>query len=610
MQNQPKHQSIAAFAKERARTLSLKIFAVGVCSTFVIGLLFGIYYYRGQLYQTLSVVSKSLSQPVALGGDFLPTQVVKTLVKSGNFRDVWITLPNGKVFIAEHRTQNHQIFATIEGKGYYWQNGMPHVLVSEPIFYHNDRIGTLHVGYQVPVLAIFSFATVVCIIFSLLSLYLYLRILMLAKDVSIPLHKYAEELDNSNNKEKFLESNHGLDRLSEISKFNKTLLNYIKKSKVSETIARKAISKAQMVKVTTRVKHDTIASIAIGEAAVDRLDQRNNHVRTIKSVFERIINTVADIPKIGSLTEDEMRLAAVGDAVEISEPDAALRSCHVSAFIYQIAGEIKLSKLCAGKDIKFDVACNSEGFASYCEVEPNKFKRDLINLYKNAVEAIETAGVVKTHISVVDHEVSIVISDNGKGIAAENLYKVGKRGVTIGKHSGTGIGLVSAIEDVHRWGGTLNISSPASKGVTIKILLPQAKENLLYPTSLAFAADMTIVVIDDDPLVYKVWQSRFADLNFVQHNINIMYAEHLQDAKQIVTNLEEHNKDYILLIDNELGDSKLTGIDFVKQMKIATCSILVTSSGNSSSVYERCSQIGLAIVPKVIQERIPIEVGR
>ena len=205
------------------------------------------------------------------------------------------------------------------------------------------------------------------------------------------------------------------------------LLAYIKKSKRSEALARRAISKAQVAKVATRVRHDVIVSLTIGETALERLDQQDAQVKTLKSVFDRISNTVADIPKIGSLTEDEMRLAAVGDAVEIAESDAVLRSCHVSAFIYQIVGEIKLSKLCAGKYIKFDVSCDREGFASYCEVEPNKFKRDLINLYKNAVEAIETAGVVRAQVSVVDDVVSIVITDNGKGIAPENMHKVGKQ---------------------------------------------------------------------------------------------------------------------------------------------------------------------------------------
>ncbi len=77
-----------------------------------------------------------------------------------------------------------------------------------------------------------------------------------------------------------------------------------------------------------------------------------------------------------------------------------------------------------------------------------------------------------------------------------------------------------------------------------------------------------------------------------------MYAKNLKSAKKIVLKLEKNSDDYIMLIDNELGDKELTGIDFVEQMKIHARSILVTSSGNSDYVYEKCSQIGLTIVPK------------
>ena len=608
MQNQPnKAKSITAFAKKNAKALSLKIFTVGVFSTFIIGLLFGAYHYHSQLFQTLEVVTKSLSQPVALGGDFLPTQAIRTLVKSGNFKDVWITLPNERIYVDEHLNQNFPELAKVKDKNYYWNNGMPHVLVSESIHYHNTKVGTLHVGYQIPVMTILGFATVICILFSVISLYLYLHILRLARRVSTPLHEYSEELDKSKDKESFLESNHGLNRFSEIFKLNTIILNNIKKSKKSEAIARKTISKAQVSKVATRVKHDVIASLIIGESAVDRLDQKDDRVGVLKSVFERISNTVTDIPKIGSLTEDEMRLAAMGkDSVD--ETKDIMRSCHVSALIYQIVGEIKLSRLCEGKEIKFDISCDSDGFASYCEVEPNKFKRNLINLYKNSIEAVESVGFVKTRVSTDGGMVSIFISDNGKGIAPENLQKVGRRGVTIGKKNGTGIGLFSAIEDVSRWGGTLSIKSPEGKGITIEISLLQAEENFLYPTSLAFAANMTIVVIDDDPFVYKVWQSRFSNLDLEKNNVKVMYVKDLKSAREIVLRLEKNSEDYILLIDNELGDPELTGIDFVEQMKTHTRSILVTSSGNSDWVYERCSKIGLAIVPKVIQEQIPVEV--
>ena len=73
-----------------------------------------------------------------------------------------------------------------------------------------------------------------------------------------------------------------------------------------------------------------------------------------------------------------------------------------------------------------------------------------------------------------------------------------------------------------------------------------------------------------------------------------MYAKDLKLAKKIVLQLEKSSDDYILLIDNELGDPDFTGIDFVEQMKIHSRSILVTSSDNSNWLYEKCSQIGLA----------------
>ena len=122
-------QSITSFARKKAKSLSAKIFVVGVLSTFLMGLGFGAYYYHGQLSQTLNVVSKSLAQPVAMGGDFLPTQIVKTLVTSGNFRNVWITLPDGSVHIEEHLSEERPDLSQIKGKKIYWFSRLPYVLV-------------------------------------------------------------------------------------------------------------------------------------------------------------------------------------------------------------------------------------------------------------------------------------------------------------------------------------------------------------------------------------------------------------------------------------------------------------------------------------------------
>ncbi|MBK25420.1 MAG: hypothetical protein CME70_15605 [Halobacteriovorax sp.] len=601
-------QSITSFARKKAKSLSAKIFVVGVLSTFLMGLGFGAYYYHGQLSQTLNVVSKSLAQPVAMGGDFLPTQIVKTLVTSGNFRNVWITLPDGSVHIEEHLSEERPDLSQIKGKKIYWFSRLPYVLVKRSISYHNEHVGDIFVGYKVPLKTIFTFAMAICIIFSIIAFYLYSRILKLAKNVAKPIREYSSELDASTDIETFLKADSYLSRFREITTFNNILLDYLHKSKESEAIARQSILEAQVAKVASRVRHDIIASLVIAESALERLKNDYNQIGILKSVFERISNTVDDIPKIGSLTEAEMNQALLGNTDTSTEPSDTFRSSHLIAFIYQMVGEVRLSKLCAEKEIKFDVVCSNDGFNSFCEVEPNKFKRDLLNLYKNATEAIQSHGTIQTRVSLVDDMLSIQIEDDGNGMDSETLEKIGRRGVSIGKNGGSGIGLASAIEDLERWGGTLKVSSKLNLGTTIKISLPTSEENYLFPTRLTFAPEMTIVVVDDDPLVHKLWKNKFENSEIAKNSIKVLHGRTIKAARKIISDLEKNDEDYILLIDNDLKHLEISGIDFVEKMKIESKSILVTSNGNSNLLYEKCSTINLPIIPKSIQEHIPVDV--
>ncbi len=603
-----RQQSITSFARKKAKALSMKIFIVGVLSTFFMGLGFGLYYYHGQLSQTLNIVSKSLAQPIAVGGDYLPTQIVKTLVTSGNFRNVWVTLPDGTIHVEEHLNETHPDLKHIRERQIYWFSSVPYVLVSRSVAYRGEEVGRLYVGYKIPLNAIFGFALGICALFSVIAFYLYSRILKLAKNVATPIREYSSQLDESTDKEAFLKLDSDLSDFREITTFNKILLDYLQKSKESEATARRSILEAQVAKVASRVRHDVIASLVIAESALERLKNDYNQIGILKSVFERISNTVDDIPKIGSLTEAEMNQALLGETEILADATDTYRPCHLVAFIYQMVGEVKLSKLCSGKDIKFEVICDNNGFNSFCEVEPNKFKRNLLNLYKNAVEAIKDRGTIQTRISLTDDDLFIEIQDSGSGMDEDTLNKIGQRGISIGKHGGSGIGLASAIEDVNRWGGSLKVLSNLGKGTIIKISIPRSEDNYLFPTSLTFVPQMTVVVVDDDPLVHRVWKNKFANSELMTNSIKVLHGKTVEAAKRIISELEKNDDDYMLLIDNDLKHTQMSGIDFVKKMKIESKSVLVTSNGNSNLLYEKCSQINLPIIPKSIQEHIPIEV--
>jgi signal transduction histidine kinase len=527
-----KQQSITSFARQKAKILSAKIFLVGVLSTFFLGLGFGVYYYHGQLSQTLEIVSKSLAQPLAMGGDFLPSQIVKTLVTSGNYKNVWVTLPDGSVHVEEHLSQSFPGLAGIKEKKVYWHSGLPHVLVRRSIQYNSEQVGRIYVGYKIPLNAILGFAFLVCALFSVIAYYLYSRIQGLAKNVATPIREYSSQLSESDDKETFLKTDGEFDQFKEISAFNEILLDYIEKSKENETAARKSILEAQVAKVASRVRHDVIASLVIAESAIERIKDDYSQIGILKSVVERISNTVDDIPKSANLTDEEMNKALLGESDLFSEPTDTYRPCHLASFIYQIVGEVKISKLCSGKDITFDVSCSDEGFSSFCEIEPNKFKRDLLNLYKNAIEAISVAGKIETRVELIDDILSILISDSGHGMDQATLDKIGSRGVSIGKTGGSGIGLSSAIEDVARWGGSLEVSSRLDHGTTIEISLPKSENNYLFPTSLAFAADMTVVVVDDDPLVHKVWKRKFEKSGLSKNSVKVVHGKTVRAAKR------------------------------------------------------------------------------
>ncbi len=96
------------------------------------------------------------------------------------------------------------------------------------------------------------------------------------------------------------------------------------------------------------------------------------------------------------------------------------------------------------------------------------------NLCKNAVDAMQGKGVLTIVLSQTDKNISIEISDTGKGIPKRNFKKVFRPGFSTKKH-GWGLGLSLAqriINDYHK-GKIFVKSSQINKGTTFKILLPK-----------------------------------------------------------------------------------------------------------------------------------------
>lgn len=140
------------------------------------------------------------------------------------------------------------------------------------------------------------------------------------------------------------------------------------------------------------------------------------------------------------------------------------------------------------------------------EIIPSELSRVLSNLINNSVEAISSqTGIIKIKGHSDASTMTLVVSDNGKGIPSSVLSKIGVLGASFGKQNesdtGLGIGLYHAKKTIELFGGTLNIESEEDGGTRIILKFPCEiieQENA--------SASREMVLFEDDELVKISWE--------------------------------------------------------------------------------------------------------
>jgi signal transduction histidine kinase len=103
--------------------------------------------------------------------------------------------------------------------------------------------------------------------------------------------------------------------------------------------------------------------------------------------------------------------------------------------------------------------------------DPKQVHRVLINLLKNAVEAMPTGGEIAITSRVKGTNAEISVSDTGAGIAPEVADNVFQPYFTT-KEKGTGLGLAICQNIMAEHGGCLFADSTPGRGATFTIQLP------------------------------------------------------------------------------------------------------------------------------------------
>lgn len=99
----------------------------------------------------------------------------------------------------------------------------------------------------------------------------------------------------------------------------------------------------------------------------------------------------------------------------------------------------------------------------------------VLNLMRNAVQAMPDGGVVRFHAYQEAAEAVIVVEDNGEGIPREHMSQLFDPFFTSRPH-GTGLGLWITYRLVQSMRGRIVVESERGVGTTFRLYLPRAKE--------------------------------------------------------------------------------------------------------------------------------------
>lgn len=126
-------------------------------------------------------------------------------------------------------------------------------------------------------------------------------------------------------------------------------------------------------------------------------------------------------------------------------------------------------------NVSFETIFSLETPPVLCEV--NQLKQVFVNLYKNAIEAMEDGGTVTTTIGYAqdDNMVFVQIVDQGCGIPEEDLPRLGEPFFT-NKETGNGLGLMVSQSIIANHKGTMTIRSKPGEGACVEIRLPAAED--------------------------------------------------------------------------------------------------------------------------------------
>ena len=228
-------------------------------------------------------------------------------------------------------------------------------------------------------------------------------------------------------------------------------------NKITTELEKEKSLRESLFKITHEIKNP----IAVCKGYLDMIDYDD------KKKIEKYIPIIKDqISRTLILMDDFLDYTKV--KINKEEVDLYMLledSCDVSEPLFKKSG-IK---------VEFEIPDDE----IYMELDYNRMKQVLVNIFKNSIEAKDKKKKYKfINIDVINgkNDVTIKIKDNGIGMDKKTLSKVDEMFYTT-KEKGTGLGVALSKEIIELHGGSMKYTSQIGKYTQVTIKLPHKKES-------------------------------------------------------------------------------------------------------------------------------------
>lgn len=356
--------------------------------------------------------------------------------------------------------------------------------------------------------------------------------------------------------------------------------------------------KSALLDQAARVAHDIRSPIAAMEMSLHMFAKEVSSEDIL--IMKMAIQSVRDIANNLLSKYRDNQLDASKEVMSSASDDYnVLRPVLLCSLIEQVISQKRYEWLQNKCELTFNY--ESKVKSVWINVVPNDVKRMMSNLLNNAIEACMESPKIDVRLNEINNYLVLCIIDNGLGIPFEKIDKV--LGGESSKHTGKGLGLAGAKQYMESIGGTLSLASTLNKGTAITLTFKINAKPIWYPKNICLSSYETIIVLDDDTAMQALWIHRLQS-----YPIKLRLFSKYEEAFQWMENNIESLDKTIFLIDYELSEESITGLDLLKYFNVSQNGYLVTSYAEEVKIQKEIEEMRIWLIPKTLTSDISIQI--